>query len=985
MPLQMSRIYSFTLLFLILNTCIHAGLPGQIVINEFQASNSGSIQDPLFNDYSDWIELYNGNSSPADVSGYFLTDDLHHPSNWQIPSGTVIPADDYLVIWADGRNQALHTNFKISGGGEELGLFDKQATLIDSVTFGIQYSDVSCGRTSSGTGWAFFTVPTPGEPNSGANFSDVSGEPQFSIPGGFYDTPVSIDISAFNDGAFVRYTTDGSPPDTTSQQITGSLNLAATTIVRARIYEDGRLPGKVVSHTYFVDETAHDIPVISIFTKSDNLWDPETGIYVNYENDLEVSCGLEYFTSAGEPAFSQNAGLSIFGGTSRQKPQKSFAIHIRDKYGDGPIQYHLLPGRETTVYKSFILRNSANDWSGDFRGTMFRDALVHSIVENQGDLDYQAYQPVAVYLNGEYWGILNLRDKHNEDYCEVHYGTNRDSVDIIKNNEVVAGNDILYNDMMTFLSNHDLSLDENYEIAASMIDIDEFINYMITEIYSCNIDWPANNYRLWRPETENGKWRWMLFDTDFGFNGFPWALPSTNMFDKAMDPDIDDYVRKGLKAPWATMVFIKLTQNETFRNKFISMFISRVNTTYKPSRVIHIIDSLAANLETEMPRHIALWSDDGGIVSMPEWRENIQGMKDFANQRPAWALQHLRETFGLQPDDLVNVEIYSEEGGRIILDGIPLNRQDFTTEYYTGLPLSLEAESAAGYRFVEWVITDLSGENAEPVKESNSSVELAVNGPIQITAHISEDVDVPGLRINEVMAGNTNSIVDEWGDHDDWIELFNPGSDTVDLGGLFMSDSPDNPLKWQIPSTQPGQTTVEPAGFVLLWADNEPGEGNLHLGFKLNKSGEHVGIYKQLKDEVAMIDSLSFSAIPEDFSFGRYPDGSGPWTEFSSPTPGYENSPADIQPAYPGLENPVIYPNPTSGIIKIRCDYSRNHGAVPETMVSIIDYSGHVVRKLNFSAAEALEADLSDLPDGLYLVRVSTGGHSITRRVILLK
>ncbi len=960
-------------------------LSGQVVINEFQASNLSFIQDPDFHEFSDWIELYNAGSSGTDISGYYLTDNLLNKTKWQIPAGTFLPANAYLLIWADGMNSGLHAGFKLSGDGEEIGLFNPQEELIDTVTFSIQYSNVSFGRDASGTGWLFFPDPTPGAPNGEVGYPGISGVPQFSLTGGFYDSAITLDLSSNETGAVIRYTTDGSEPDASSLQYVTALSIPVTTVLRARIYDDGMLAGKTVSHTYFIHEQEHDMPVLSIFTGPDNLWDPLNGIYVNYEEDWEKPCGLEYFTPAGESVFSTNAGLSIFGGASRGAAQKSLAVYARSEYGDGPIEYPLLPGRETGIYKSFVLRNSANDWSGSWRGTMFRDALMQTIVENRADLDYQAYQPAVIYLNGEYWGILNLRDKQNEDYCEVHYGIDRDSVDIIKNNDAVAGNDLLYTEMMNFLKNNDLSTDENYQVAASMIDIDEFISYMITEIYCCNIDWPANNHRLWRPEAAGGKWRWMLFDMDFGFNGFQWAPPSTNMFPVALNPDIDDYVRKGEKAPWATMAFIKLTQNETFRKKFISAFISQVGTTYNPGRVIHIVDSLSANLENEMPRHIARWSADGGITSMPAWRQNIQGMRDFANQRPHYALSQLAETFGLQQGDKVPVEIICEDGGKITLDGTPLDSQDFTAEYYKGLVLNLSLSTTDSYRFIEWTVEDPSVNGGEPVSFTENPVEINIEGATKITARLESDDDIPELKINEIMAGNTNGIVDEFGNHDDWIEIYNAGMKDVDLGGLFMTDSLGKPAKWKIPATQPEVTTVPAGGFIVLWADNEPDEGVLHLGFKLDKSGEQAGLFKQIGEDMVVIDSVSFPALSSDISLARYPDGTGPWSVAALSTPGYENSNTGVERNYQDLTEPVVYPNPTTGIIRIKCTGKADLAPGHKITLSIIDFSGRTIRNLTFTDGESMETDLSDMPAGLYLVRLTIGGKYFTRQVILMK
>lgn len=144
------------------------------------------------------------------------------------------------------------------------------------------------------------------------------------------------------------------------------------------------------------------------------------------------------------------------------------------------------------------------------------------------------------------------------------------------------------------------------------------------------------------------------------------------------------------------------------------------------------------------------------------------------------------------------------------------------------------------------------------------------------------------LYINEFMASNGESISDESGDHDDWVEIYNPGREPVDIGGFYISDDRSEPLKWQIPDWVPQKTTIPPGGFLLLWADGEPEEGPLHLGFKLSASGESIILTDP--DGESRIDELDFDEQTRNVSFGRKPDGGKVWEFFSEPTPGSSNS-----------------------------------------------------------------------------------------------
>jgi hypothetical protein len=1130
---------------------------GQILISEFQALNTTTVRDPDFQSYSDWLELYNSGPADTDMSGYWLTDDLLQPDKWKIPAGQVIPSGGILLIWADGRDTGLHAGFKLSGPGEAIGLFDPAGEVVDTVTYEAQRSDLSTGRVSSSGRWVVFTSPTPGALNPDSGLEGYAGKPIFSMKGGFYSLPVDLQLSPALTGGEVRYTLDGSEPDTASPLWENNLLLSTITVVRARVYEEHRVPGYTVTNSYFIGEPGHDLPVVSISTDPGHLWDPQTGIYVNYNEDWERPCGIEYFSASGEPGFSLNAGLKIFGGTSRSSAQKSFSIYARGSYGEGTIHYPLLPGRDTDQYGSFILRNGANDWNGSWRGTMFRDALIHTIVEHQMDLDYQSYNPVVVYLNGEYWGILNIRDKHNEDYCEMLYGADPDKVDIIKHNEVISGDGKRYNQMMDFLENHDLISGEEYQEAASMIDTEELINYLITEIYSCNIDWPANNHRLWSPRTAEGKWRWMLFDTEFGFNGFQWAPVTTNMFAKVLDPDIDDYVNKDLKAPWATRVFIKMTQNEQFRNEFISRYLSHIYTTYDPQRVYGIVDSLSGRLEHEMPMQIARWGSEGGIYNMDVWRQNVQGMKDFARDRPPFAIAHLMETFQIKESDRVRLELDCPKGATLILNGIPLEERSFSAGFFLGNPITLDLDLHPGYLFKGWTIIDsvhlerkyvhtgdewrylddgsdqgtewsgtdfpdgswstgtaklgygtgdeqtvvsygtdpgnkhittyfrkafdvanrdaisllqlkllrddgaviylngseaarsnmtsreinyqtlslnsvsgtdqskffeytidpellvdgrnviavevhqasasssdlgfdleLTGygnEGAIQVRVDTISLGLILDGDMKIVARIEmQDGDIP-LVFNEIVASNTSGAMDEFGEEEDWIELYNPGEEAVDMGGLFLTDSLSEPGMWQIPAGYPGSTTVEGKGFILLWADGEPGQGPLHLGFKLSKEGEEIGLFQRTGEQMILIDSVSFPPLEPDVSLARVPDGTGPWIKFGEPTPGTFNFFTGEETREGVLEAFTIFPNPTDGSVTIRIPEDHIPAGSYIPLVTVYSMTGQVILQRSCLAGEEIVLDLSSREPGLYLVRLFTGTRSLTGQILLLK
>jgi len=334
-------------------------------------------------------------------------------------------------------------------------------------------------------------------------------------------------------------------------------------------------------------------------TVEEYLWDDEVGIYVvgtngaysdcsddpaNYFQDWERPINIEYYDPEGNLGFNQIAGTRIYGACSRKAERKSLAIFARGKYGDKDFDYKLFKDKDIDEFKSFIIRNSGND----NRETLLRDGMMQTLVKDRLDVDYQEYQPCIHYLNGEYWGILNIREKLNEDYLEANHGVDPDNVDILSGGYyfgVIEGTDTHYIQMLQFISSNDMTDPDNYDYVATQMDVDEFINYLITEIYVKNTDWPLSNIKFWRPQTTDGKWRWLLYDLDFGFDCRPY---DGDMVEKVTtDPEVD--------------LIMDLLTNDEFMHKFVQRFCSHINTTFQPERVIGIIDSLAANIEAEIP------------------------------------------------------------------------------------------------------------------------------------------------------------------------------------------------------------------------------------------------------------------------------------------------------------------------------------------------------------------------------------------------
>ncbi|NLM11154.1 MAG: hypothetical protein GX213_10370 [Clostridiaceae bacterium] len=464
--------------------------------------------------------------------------------------------------------------------------------------------------------------------------------PVFSAEGGFYTSPLSISISSSEDGTIIYYTTDGSVPGPGSKIYTKPLDIESTTVINARAYKDGYLPSQVVTNTYLI-EPMNGFATISITTDPKNLWDGDTGIYVmgkhaepeypykgaNFWQDWEKTAHVEFFETDGSLAFSMDAGISIHGEYTRAAEQKSFAIEARKKYQSEYINYRVFPEKNLLQYQSLVLRNSGQDNCN----TKLRDVLISRLMKETG-IDYQAYRPAVLYLNGEYWGIYTLRESTDKHFLSFNnHLSNPDNLDIIEgNNRIHQGDYSHYKSVLDYIKSHDLSIDEHYEHVKTLINVDNFIDYQIAVIYAANTD--NGNIKFWRERTPDSKWRWILFDFDMAF--------------RRVDHDTVSHVfnPKGTGAGnwFSTTIQMGLLQNDEFKEKFLRRFAYHLNNTFETNHVISVIDELASEIEPEIPRNFKKWT---GSYSL--WKQCVQKLKDFIMGRPYYVKMYLQQYFGL--------------------------------------------------------------------------------------------------------------------------------------------------------------------------------------------------------------------------------------------------------------------------------------------------------------------------------------------------
>jgi hypothetical protein len=417
---------------------------------------------------------------------------------------------------------------------------------------------------------------------------------------------------------------------------------------------------------------------------------------------------------------------------------------------------------------------------------MFRDGLMQGLVKGQMDLDLQAYRPAIVYINGDYWGIHNLREKINESYLQNNYDYGKDQIDLLERDRVVLAGDVThYNRMYSFLNRNDMSKPENYTYVKTLMDMDEFINYQIAQIYFSNTDWPGNNIKFWRPKTENGRWRWIVFDTDFGFNLKEGGL-SHNTIEFAAATNGPSWPNP----PWSTFLFRTLLKSEEFRNTFIQRFASCMNSTFSPERVLNLIEQYKSAIAPEMPGHIARWKYPS---SMNAWNTEIGKMISFGRYRLRALERHLVGKFSLKA--LVDCSlVVAEEGmGWIYVEDVPQTDNYLPARFYPEMPIHAKACPKPGYRFVGW--EGLSNAAID-------SITTFVADESHLIAYFEEG---NSIVINEIHYHPDALQNAEGGE---FIELFNAGNAIVDLSGYSFTKG--------ISFTFPERTWIFPREYLLL-------------------------------------------------------------------------------------------------------------------------------------------------------------------------
>ena len=987
-----------------------------VQMNEIMPCNLSTYLNTDNYNFSGFIEFTNDQSQSVNLRGYTL---IHYKKGskkysekwtWQIQNDCMVNANSYTLMWFDESDRANHSPYKLDADGGYL-LLKNGNTLVDSIAYGAQTAHISYGRYGNSTG---YMEPTPGSANTTA-YAELTRcqTPEFSEKGGLKHGNVNLQLSCATAGATIRYTTDGSEPTQQSNIYNSSININSNTSVRAKAFANGMLPSAIATHSYIYADNDHNgcggvtIPVVSLTVEDRYFNDNTVGMYVtgsngstgdktctmmraNYNNDWSRPVNFEYFVN-GQQVLSQELEAAIEGGCSRTYTVKSLSLKASKKTGKNLVNYRFFGTKPDLYTQTIYLRNGGQGadagmmWGGgfDFDGGMFgpgqggqpggqqngqkndkvkfRDALMQAYCTNM-NIDYQAYQPVAYYLNGQYLGLMALMERTNASYVKANYGVDEEDLDLItlsdqKGIGVSKGTIDAYNELISYVESTDNTTPEFYAGACKRMDMDEYLEYQVFQQFICNADWPGNNTKIWRERKDGSRFRWIVFDTDYGC-GHDGALNSAS--------DMITYCRGegktnwGNQQTWMTTLFKHLSNNPEFAKQFTTKYLYHLSTTFTENRIRAVYDSITSLVEAE-------YCADMNKSA----KEAANTMLTFLLERPANILQHLQTYAGTGA--AVDFELRSNvAGAHFTMNGESVT--GFKGKYLAEFATDFKAYPPAGYTFDHW---EIQGQFNETEKKESCSTNLpgelsgSLTSTCTITAVFTPNSYDYTLAINELCASSDQNSgnVDAYGNYPDWIEVYNYGNEPIDLAGLYFSNKEENLQLSQI-AYGSKSTVVESKQRVLVWANSDDVDGPLYLNFNLNVDKSKTVYLSTASDEIISLGSYDPHKTNESYGFKT--DNSGDWVLFDvcdnkiTATPGRANGSISCNGvSLTDTENAAslsMYPNPTSGEVTI-------NSKSLITNVRVLDVNGSTLFEYTPKENE-FSINLSTIGQGVYIVRI---------------
>ena len=776
-------------------------MPGhaQLVINEIMQSNVECIMDDIKEFPDSWVELYNPTDAVINLKDYKIGTKLKESKAWQLPDMSVA-AKGFVIIYCDKEGKEdnrLHADFRLeSGKGCVVYLFTNKE-IVDSLPYvdgkpmvKMPAPDVAFGRKTDGASeWGYQLTPTPGKANTGeiCKAKQILGAPVFSVPGrvvNYGQKSVSVELSLPEGApkeAYITYTTDGSEPTATGKKYTEAFHITKSTAIRAKVFCEGWLSPLSTAQSYIFHARRMTVPIFSIQTDDRYLNDKEIGLFANNNSkedkklhDWRRPVNVEFFPEEGAPsAINQPGETRIQGGQSRANALKSMVFYANKRFDPDHkrYSYEFFPDQKpgVTEFKSFSLRDGGNDF-GDL---YFRDLIIQRTMGPNVDLDWQAGHTAVLYINGEYMGMLNIRERSNEDNIYSNYDglEDVDEIEIAherENNqdlfieELKEGDDVFYQAFKEFYSQKGHTLAEYEE----WMDVSEYLNIMVMNLFYGNIDFPGNNIVFWRPNDDAKvdlpkRWRFIVKDTDFGL-GLYGRKSDYNTIDLLYNPSKHPDDNWAFTEP-ATRLIKNMLEDPDILNMFIDKCCVYMGDFMNAKGTGATIDAIKDEALDEFVAHRAKYPTWGGnsrdeinnkFNDAKKWlagytEQGWWGQSTTYLPRTDYFLQHMSTQWKLGTAVKLAINKTGQDVA-ITVNDIKLSGKTFEGKFFPNRELVITGTAPEGKVVTGWI---LSGGKNEEIAGSELTLNMTTS-ELTIEPILG---DAAGIQTIESSASTTDS------------------------------------------------------------------------------------------------------------------------------------------------------------------------------------------------------------------------------------
>lgn len=611
--------------------------PNGLRISELMTANLSHLLGP-YGVGSDWVELYNASSEAVSLCEYHLSDDPLIPNLCAMPDITLDPGE-YCVILLTSKTENLPKGYtsiplSLSSEGDVLYL-SLNGAITDYVVIPAMMPDISFGRPDGSATFSTLSSVTPGEANSQG--AQIAPMPKSLTSQGVYDNISCLDVELTGDGE-IYYTTDCTAPGSDAILYTDPIHITKTTVIRAVCRQPGKLQSQILDLTFLLNEQ-DNLPAISLVLEPNDLWSADYGIYVqgyhaetefpykgaNYWQNWERRASVSLFEKDGT-GFSSPCGIKIFGAFSRALPLKAFSCFFRDAYGASELHYPIYGEDGLDTYESFVLRASGQD----VFTTRMRDVLITSLAGEATNIPVQKYRPVVLYLNGEFWGVYYIREKISENYVAGNYNVSSDTVILTEKDGLDCPE---YMELYNYAITHNLADAAHYSHISEMMDIDEYIDYIVAQMCIGNPD--NGNAKFFK--YDGGKWTWILYDTDLAFHNVAYSSVTEHL----------SLAGTGVVDSTSTRLINALLQNSEFKDKFLSRMSWQLNNIWTSENILGRIEELDTLIAEDLKKDYARWNHN-----YQKRAEFVESLRMFARDRRDIMINYIKVYFCLTEEQL---------------------------------------------------------------------------------------------------------------------------------------------------------------------------------------------------------------------------------------------------------------------------------------------------------------------------------------------